>query len=328
MRSKISFTVLALTLFMGSIHAQEASSEFKPSGKAFMKVFTNYHSTWTNGEANKVFEIQRAYFGYKYQLSEYISGKLTLDVGDPDFGDLEMTAYLKHAFVQYSKDRLTAKLGMIGLHQFRMQEDLWGGRYLYKSFMDEHRFGPSADLGAYLAYDIHKNLSVDLTVANGEGYKKLESDTALKYSLGTTIRPFKGLDLRATYDYMGQDSAQQTMALYLGYRKDKLAVGAEYNYQLNHKRINGHDLSGISVYGSYLMKKIRLFGRYDMLSSPTLSTDTDPWNYAKDGELIIVGVEFRPIKGLIVTPNYQGWIPADGGGVSHSAYLSLEIKFN
>ncbi len=328
MKLKISLTALALTLFTGFILAQEESSEFKASGKAFMKVFTNYHSTWTDGEANKVFEIQRAYFGYKYKLSEYISGRLTLDVGDPDFGELEMTAYLKHAYVQYSKNKFTAKLGMIGLHQFRLQEDLWGGRYLYKSFMDEHRFGPSADLGAYLAYDIHKVLNVDLTVANGEGYKKLESDTALKYSFGATIRPLEGMDLRASYDNMGQDSAQQTLALYVGYRKDKLAVGAEYNYQLNHRRIDGHDLTGVSVYGSYVLKKIRLFGRYDILSSPALTADTDPWNYAKDGQLVILGVEIRPVRGLIVTPNYQGWIPANGGGISHSAYLSLEIKFN
>jgi hypothetical protein len=328
MKLRICLTALTLTLFAGLILAQEESSEFKPSGKAYMKVYTNYHSTWTDGESNRVFQIQRAYFGYKYQLSKYISGKLTLDVGDPHFGDLEMTAYLKHAYVQYSKNKLTAKLGMIGLHQFKLQEDLWGGRYLYKSFMDEHKFGPSADLGAYISYDLHKVLSVDFTIANGEGYKKLESDTVLKYSLGTTIRPIKGLDLRVSYDNMGLDSAQQTLALYVEYRKDKLAAGAEYNKQLNHKRIDGHDLTGISVYGSYLMKKIRLFGRYDILSSPTLSTDTDPWNYTKDGQLVILGVEFRPIKGLVVTPNYQGWIPANGGGVSHSAYLSLEIKFN
>jgi hypothetical protein len=327
MRLRILLSALVITMLSSNAFTQDEKPEFKPYGKAFIRVYTNYHSTWTNGEANKVFEIQRAYFGYQYQLSEYISGRLTLDVGDPDFGELEMTAYLKHAYVQYRKDKLTAKIGMIGLHQFRMQEDMWGGRYLYKSFMDEQRFGPSADLGAYLAYDIHKNVSVDLTIANGEGYKKMESDTALKYSAGITVLPLDGLDFRFSYDHMGNDSAQQTLALYLGYSTDKLAVGAEYNQQLNHKRNAGHDLTGISFYGSYVLKKIRLFGRFDILSSPMLTTDTDPWNYAKDGELIIAGIEFRPVKGLMVTPNYQGWIPADGGGVSHSAYLSLEIRF-
>ncbi len=327
MRLRIVLAALSFTLFYGIALSQEAEPEFKASGKAFMKIYTNYHSTWTNSEANKVFEMQRAYFGYNAQLSEYISGRLTLDVGNPHFGDLEMTAYLKHAYVQYSKNRLTAKLGMIGLHQFKLQEDLWGGRYLYKSLMDEHKFGPSADLGAYVAYDIHEILSVDLTIANGEGYKKLESDTALKYSAGVTFRPFNGLDLRASYDRMGSDSAQQTLALYAGYHTEKIAVGAEYNHQLNHKQFNGNDLTGISFYGSYLMKETRLFGRYDILASPDPGTDTDPWNYAKDGQLIIAGVEFRPVKGLIITPNYQGWVPADGSGISHSAYLSLEINF-
>lgn len=327
MRLRILLISFAITLFAGHLLAQEDSAQFERSGRAFIRIYTNYHSTWTNGDVNKVFEIQRAYFGYNYQLSPYISGRLTLDVGDPDFGELEMTAYLKHAFVQYRKDRVRAMIGMIGLMQFKMQEDLWGGRYLYKSFMDEYRFGPSADLGAFLSYELHEKVSVDLTLANGEGYKKLESDTALKYSIGTTINPYNGLDFRASYDHMGQDSAQQTIAFYLGYTKDKLAIGAEYNHQLNYKRINGHDRSGVSLYGSYVMKKIRLFGRYDMLASPTLSSDTDPWNYDKDGQLVILGVEFRPVRGLIITPNYQAWIPANASGTAHSAYLSIEVRF-
>ena len=327
MRLRILLSTLSIAVFSSYTFTQDLAGEFKPSGKAFMRIYTNYHSTWTDGEADKVFEIQRAYFGYQAQLSEYISGRLTLDVGDPNFGDLEMTAYLKHAYVQYKKNRFTAMLGMIGLHQFKLQEDLWGGRYLYKSFMDEYQFGPSADLGAFLAYDIHKMVSVDLTIANGEGYKKLESDTLLKYSVGITIMPVEGLDLRVSYDHMGKDSAQQTLAFYAGYNAEKFSVGAEYNQQLNHKRVNENDLSGLSFYGSYYLKKIRIFGRFDQLSSTKIGTATDPWNYAKDGQLILAGIEFRPVKGLIVTPNYQGWIPANGSSMSHSPYLSLEIKF-
>jgi hypothetical protein len=292
-----------------------------------MKIYTNYHSTWKDGENDKVFEIQRAYFGYQAKFSEYLSGRLTLDVGDPTFGTLEMTAYLKHAYAQYKKDRITARLGMIGLSQFKLQEDLWAGRYLYKSFMDEHRFGPSADLGAYISYQIHEMVSADLTIANGEGYKRLEADSLLKYSVGGTVSPIEGLDFRASYDYMGKDSAQQTLAFYVGYTAEKFSLGAEYNQQLNHRRFSGHDLYGLSFYGSYYMKKTRIFGRFDQLSSAKIGTATDPWNYRKDGQLILIGIEFMPVRGLIITPNYQGWIHADGSGMSHSPYLSLEIKF-
>ena len=70
---------------------------------------------------NKVFQIQRAYLGYQRQFSKAISGRLVLDVGDPAFGNFQMTAYLKNAFIQYRKNKFTARLGMIGLFQFKLQ---------------------------------------------------------------------------------------------------------------------------------------------------------------------------------------------------------------
>jgi len=321
-------TILLVSLLVLTWNAYSQETEpFKPNGQGTIRIYTNYHSTFSGGESSKAFEIQRAYLGYQANLSEKISGKLILDVGDPGVGNLQMTAYLKNAFMQYQDDKLLVRIGMIGLHQFKIQEDQWGGRYLYKSFMDEHKFGPSADLGAFVAYQFHELVSLDLTIANGEGYKSIESDSILKYSLGTTLNPINGLVFRTSYDYMGQEAVQQTLALYLGYSVDKLDLGAEYNYQWNHKMVQDHHLKGLSFYASYQSKLARIFARYDKLSSPELSGDTDPWNYGNDGQLYIAGVEFQAVRGLIITPNYQGWIPADGGSLAHSAYLSLEIKF-
>ncbi len=324
----IRTTLLSLVLLFLTWNAfSQETEEFTPNGRGTIKIYTNYHSTFSDGESSKVFEIQRAYLGYQANLSEKISGKLIVDVGDPGVGKLQMTAYLKNAFMQYKDDKLLARIGMIGLHQFKIQEDLWGGRYLYKSFMDEHKFGPSADLGAFVAYQFHDLVSADLTLANGEGYKSIESDSILKYSVGATLKPFSGLVFRTSYDYMGREAVQQTLALYLGYSVENLDLGAEYNYQWNHQMVQNNHLRGLSFYGSYQSKLARIFARYDKLSSPELSGDTDPWNYGDDGQLYIAGVEFHPVKGLIITPNYQGWIPADGSSMLHSAYLSLEIKF-
>lgn len=317
---------IALTLLSVSTFAQ-GDETFVPSGKPTLRIYTNLHTTYTGSEYGNAFEIQRAYFGYQYQFSKTISGKLILDVGDPKVGDLKMTAYLKNAYVQYKKDRLTAQFGMIGLYQFKIQEDLWGGRYFYKSFMDQHKFGASADLGLFVKYKLHDAVSVDVTVANGEGYKKVESDSLFKYSGGITITPVEGLDLRASYDFMGKDDLQQTLAFSVGYHAEKLRLGAEYNYQINHKMTADNDLTGLSFYGSYQIEKIRVIGRYDNLSSPILGSDTDPWNWAKDGQLFIAGLEFNPAKGIMVTPHYQGWRPADGSPMMNSAYLSLEIRF-
>jgi hypothetical protein len=327
MNTRTTLLFVAMLLLSWNAYSQEAEEKFEPFGQGIIKIFTNYHSTFSNGTSSRIFEIQRAYLGYQYQLNEKLSGKLILDVGDPDFGNFQMTAYLKNAFIEYDDGKLVAKIGMIGLHQFKIQESQWGGRYLYKSFMDEHKFGPSADLGAFVGYEFHEMVSADLTIANGDGFKSIESDTTLKYSLGATLKPLSGLVFRTSYDYMGQEAVQQTLALYLGYSTKIVDVGAEYNYQWNHKMVQDHHLAGLSFYGSYAAKKFRVFGRYDHLSSPVIGSDTDPWNYGKDGQLFIAGLEFHPVNGLIITPNYQAWIPANESSMLNSVYLSLEIKF-
>lgn len=326
MKQRIVLLIILISLFATNIFAQEESG-FSPNGKPILRIFTNFNTTWTGSEAGSAFEIQRAYFGYEYHFSNTLSGKVILDVGDPNIGVLKMTAYLKNAYVQYKKDGLTAKIGMIGLYQFKIQDDIWGARYLYRSFMDQHKFGPSADLGAFVQYKFSDMLSADLTIANGEGYKRVQADSLFKYSGGLTLTPVKGLDLRASYDYMGKDSPQQTLAFSVGYKAEKLRLGAEYNYQLNHKMTIDNDLTGLSFYGSYKFEKFKLIGRYDNLSSPIIDTDTDPWNNIKDGQLFIAGIEFNPIKGIIITPNYQGWMPANGSAMINSAYLSLEIRY-
>jgi len=327
MKLNTSIFVIAMLFFSWSAYSQVKEEKYKPNGKAILKIYTNYHSTFSDGDFSRKFEIQRAYLGYQAFLSEKISARLILDVGDPNFGDLQMTAYLKNAYVQYASDKFIAKLGMIGLHQYNMQESQWGGRYLYKSFMDEHKFGPSADLGLFVGYQVHEMLGLDLTIANGDGYKSIETDSTLKFSVGATLKPVNGLFLRGSYDYMGHDFGQQTMALYLGYSTKKVDLGAEYNYQWNHRMVQDHHLTGLSFYGSYQTKHARYFGRYDNLSSPVLSGDSDPWNDGDDGQLLIAGIEFHPVKGLMITPNYQAWFPAAESATMHSVYLSLEIKF-
>jgi hypothetical protein len=324
---KLTLLIFCMLAMITFTNAQDQESDFKASGKPFIKVFTNYHSSFTGDQVQNAFEIQRAYFGYSFDLSEKYSGKVTLDVGDPGTGKLQLTAYLKNAYFQYRHDKFTAKFGMIGLSQFGMQEKQWAGRYLYKSFQDEHKFGSSADLGVYAAYKLHSMVSIDASVLNGEGNKSLEMDSVLKYTVGLTLQPVKGLDFRAYYDRMGKDVPQQTLSFYTGYTHKKMKFGAEYNYQMNNNENAAQNQTGLSFYGSYKMKKARVFGRYDQLTSNHIITSPDPWNYAKDGQAVLAGIEFAPVKGIKITPNYQLWMPADGTDYNHTAYLSCEISF-
>ena len=141
------------------------------------------------------------------------------------------------------------------------------------------------------------------------------------------LLPYEGVDLRVYYDYMGIDQAQQSLSLYAGYTLGRVKIGAEYNKQFNHKMNGDEHLYGLSFYSSYTMEKTRIFCRFDQLSSVEIIAGDDPWKLGKDGRAILAGIEYSPVKGILVTPNYQAWIPADGSSVVHIAYLSCQIKF-
>lgn len=312
-------TSAILFLLVSMLYSQE--------GKTFVKVFANYHSTFVDGNNFNAFQITRAYFGYSFKLNKQFSGKISLDVGDPGVGKLQETAFFKNAYFQFKQNNFTAKFGLFGLTQFKLQEKQWGGRYLYKSLQDEHKFGSSADLGVYAAYKINKMLKLDIAILNGDGYKSVESDSVFKFYAGITFTPIEKLDIRAYYDFMGNDVVQKTLSLYAGYTIGNAEISAEYNKQSNHKMTDKNDLTGLSFYASYKINNLRIFGRFDDLSSNTIDNATTAWHYKKDGEAIIAGVEFSHVKGIKITPNYQGWIPANGSAIINEAYLSCELTF-
>ncbi|GET26328.1 hypothetical protein [Prolixibacter sp. NT017] len=327
---KIQFSLLLLIMISGSLFAQSAKTEtsnadFKPHGKAFVKVFSDFKYE----QSQPAFEVTRAYFGYEYAFSQQFSGKINFDIGNPGVGGLQMTAYLKNAYLQYANDNLKLNFGLIGTKAFNLQESMWGHRYLYKSFMDQHGYDPSADLGASAVLKLASAASLDVSVLNGEGYKHLQKDSVLMYTAGITLKPVKNLYARLYVDYMKKTVAQSTYTAFLGYKGDKFTAGAEYNYQQGHGNVTDHDLSGISLYTTVnVAKKSDVFVRYDNLTSKKINGAADGWNIAKDGSLFLAGLELSPVKGVKVAPNLRVWSPAQSGGSAETGfYLNLEMKF-
>ncbi|MBK6282184.1 MAG: hypothetical protein IPF54_05525 [Draconibacterium sp.] len=308
---------------------QKESEDFKPHGKPLALIFTNFNTAFTDGETHPNFEITRAYLGYEYNLSKEFYAKIILDVGDPKVGGLQMTAYLKNAYVEYSKNNLTASFGMISTTQFKVSEKIWGLRYIEKSFQDAYKFNSSADLGFNIDYQFADFISADFSVFNGEGYKLLQNDDYVRPGVGITVNPVKKITARLFADTMGDTVKQQSLATFLAYKDKKLVLAAEYNYQTNYSMKDGQDIYGTSFYATYSPNnKILLFGRFDDLKSKALKGKSVPWQLSKDGRLIMAGIEFNPVKGVKVAPNFRYWSPADNTmpGTSY-AYLNLELKF-
>lgn len=307
----------------------QTGEEFKPSGKPEVLIFTNFNNTTVNSKSLNKFEITRAYFGYGYNFSKTLSGRIMLDVGNPGVGSLAYTAYVKYGYMQYQDKSLTVKFGLIGTNGYDVQEKFWGNRYIFKSFQDQYGMGPSADFGLSAAYKFNDVISADAIVQNGDGYKSLENDSVLKAGVGVTIHPVKNLTLRGYYDNMKKRSAtQQTTAFMAGYGNKTFNIAAEYNYQADNKLKSGQDFYGYSVYGTlFFNSKTSILAMYDNLTSKDITTNTNSWNFSKDGKQYLVGFQYAPVKGLRISPNYQLWTPRDGTKSNTSSFfLNVEIK--
>lgn len=321
--------VLTMGMYLVThIVQSQTTNEFKPGGKPFMRIYTNFHTTFSDGRSVSAFGITRAYLGYEYTFSKNFDAKANIDVANPGVGGLEMTAFIKNAFVRYQTEQLSALFGLIPTTQFKLQEHFWGYRYLEKSFQDAYDFNASADLGVSMSYQLTDFLSADIIVANGEGYKKLQADSVLRTGFGITLEPTSKLISRVYYDFSSRETSLSSLAFFTGYTSAKFSVAAEYNKQMNADFQEGHDLSGPSFYATFqTSENLKLFARYDRLSSNRLSGDESAWNLQNDGELFLAGIEYEPIEGVKLAPNFRGWNPAQNGEpFSSSIFLNCEIK--
>lgn len=323
---KILMSVILIIACLSSF-GQEEKKKFQITGKPIVTVFANYHAGLGSANKESGFALDRAYLGYQFSLTEKLSGKVVFDMGTTkvDGADLERVAYIKNAMLSWKTGDFTLDFGLIGLEQFNVQEKFWGYRYIMKSFQDEYKFGSSADMGILGKYKFTKWLSADITISNGEGYKKLNGDNKYRYAVGATLFPVKGLTVRAYYDLASKNGDadglkdQQNLAFFAGYKHKLFSLGGEYNQMFNTKSKEDKDQNGYSIYSTVkLAEKFDAFGRYDNLASK------DDWSSA-DGQRILIGIQYSPIKQLKIAPNYSTWNPRDGKSSSF-AYLNIEFK--
>ena len=351
---------LMVVLGMGSIVSaqttQGADDTFKPSGKPIVTIFSDFTNVNYNGKSNNAFEISRAYFGYGYNFSSDFSGKVLFDVAnsatvtvtDPNKTGVTAalpsaySAFLKNAYGEYSHGLVKVDVGLIGENMFDLQESVWGKRYLYKSFQDQYSFGSSADLGAKVKLQFIPEVSFDFEILNGEGYKKVQADSTFQFAAGLTVQPIKNLFARVYYDYTANQSyattkvAQSSFNVFVGYKSDGGSIGAEFNTQNGNKFVKGGNWSGYSIYGTLpVINKLSVFARIDALSSDKIGTATTSWNSGKsgsDGQVYIAGVEFVPVKGIQISPNFKYADPSAavitaGGHATSTINVNLGINF-
>ena len=311
----ITFIGLNFSLFSQVDSKTEPKPEFKVKGKAIARVFANYNSNLGGTEQTapkEAMQIKRAYLGYKANISENFSVKVIFDVGNTNG---KYSTYLKTAALTYKKNKFSYNIGMIATKQFKTQEKFWGYRYLRKTFQDQYKYNASADLGFSVDYKVIDGLSIDGIIQNGGGYKNVDPTGTYRGGVGTTISIYKPLTFRVYYDIsVKPDIEQQSIATFLGYRfGKKLRIAAEYNYQLNNKFTEDHNMFGYSAYATYSINpKFDIFARYDNSQSNITKLSGDnpaipslAWNIDKDENVTILGFQYKPISRVKLSVNFR-----------------------
>jgi len=333
---KFGISTIPLLFLSITVFSQQRSPEHRPSGKVHAKVFWNYHADFSEGTSQRsAFQLTRSYFGYTYKFSPNMAAKITFDVGGNDAGSA-YTSLLKIAQLDWKvAPSITLNMGLIGMKQFNDQEKNWGYRYLFKSFQDENKLGASADLGVNAAIALSNKLTANLFMTNGEGYKNLQDeDGKQRFGASLVCKPLEGITTKIYVDSHAAagSKAMTNLAFFAGYQSSIWRLGAEYNLLANGKNYqraeNDHNLEGWSLYTSVRIgKKCTVFGRFDQLSSNTISGASAAWNIDKDGNQVIAGLQYAPAKGLKLALNYQGFDADDSAANNRSqVFLNAEFK--
>ena len=316
--------------------AQEQEN-FEPHGKVSATIYSDYSTSFTSEEVTSVgFNVERTYFGYTYFASENFFAEVKLDISAPNdvtSGSLrKRVAHIRNAYGTFLIDNSTSiSFGMVNLETSNIQEKMWGHRYLYKTFMDEHKFGHKTDLGIVLRHTVNEQLNVDIAVSNNEGYGSVQKDLDFLYGFGATITPTPEFTLRLYGDYSNLSNKPITLSSFISINpfESNWSWNAEYNYKINNNGIKDHNLAGLSLYTTYTFTNaVGVFARYDKLWSNVLDEDFDPWNHARDGNAIVGGVEYIPTSNLRVSLAYSGWI-FDNSALEAKNKIGIytEIKF-
>lgn len=334
--NKYFFILISLSLFF-KVSETDAQTNETGSGSPIVHLFSNY-SMDMNGDKKVGFSFTRAYIGYNYKMSESLSARAIVDAAIPNPNSTKNDIFLKNAFITWNKyNRVIVDAGLLCLRQFiHVQENWWGGRYIYNTITDRTGMFNGADYGFDIQYNPNRLMAFDFTFSNGEGFKSVNVDNSFKYDLGLTFTPNENLVLRAVGEvynkseevvadtYTGNIKNQYVTAMFLGYKLNRIRTGLESAYLWNKGFINGRNTFCYSIYANYnITENLNVLARYDKVKSYQKDNDIRDWN-PTDGDLCIAGLEYIINSYLRVSPNFRWSNSLIGKTIS--LFVNLEFK--
>ena len=320
------FTILMTVLFAITTNAQDKETYPKVNihGLTFGDLFYNASSSSAaNKDLNGV-RINRVYFTGDFTLSENFASRFRLETdqigsggGKTEFGVMVKDAWLKWKNVFSGSDLI---FGISPTPAFDVSEGAWGHRYLEKTIMDLNHIVGSRDMGIDLKgkFDQSGTVKYWVKIGNNSGnkpetnkYKRFYGQLEFVPSSNLLITVYgdyaSAPDITDPYDNTSKSNSAYVGALFLNYKvKGSFALGFEGFIRSMQNSIlsataaaKSLNSRGISLWAyANLSDNAQLVGRFDNFD-PNTDAGSDGTN------LILVGVQFNPIKSVSVTPNIE-----------------------
>ncbi len=329
--TKILFSIALIFAGLHLSYAAELPLNDSSKYKAIPEImlFSNFHQGVGGDTKEPNFEIKRATFGYQFHVPKGFSSIIRLDVSpnlDEGQNLNKVDVYLRAMYISWKKGKFELHTGLVDNMQHRVQQNFWGSRYVFKSYLDEYRFLPSIDLGFNGKYSFLDNLSLEFGMMSGTIKDDGVSYGKYYYSLGLNYAPLKELQLKVHSTYSFQDDDLYTVGAFAGWHiLPCLRLGVEYNAKFSPDKITQQGTSAYMIY-EVLKNKLDIFARYDYLTSWCAVDFIPSWTVVEDGMAAIGGVGWRACDFVRLSINYQSWLPRLETNITKS-YIFLNVEF-
>ncbi|MCG6937639.1 MAG: hypothetical protein LJE83_05630 [Gammaproteobacteria bacterium] len=301
-------------------YAIKVNDNLEVNGKVFANwVSVDGKSTSAADDAASGFHFDRAYFEVRGKLTKEDMVRITLDQKAPDGQVFVKYAYWQHKY----SDAFKIKVGQnhTPLVDY-IQTEMWGHRYVQKTFSDYYGAQTSSDLGVSALGKGGNSFDYYVSVMNGEGYTHT-TDGAGYALMGRAEWHGAGAHIgvfgHSETDRSGITGYDPTRAeIYAWWENDAFMIGGQYLEadDGDYAKTTGttakfKDGTGYNVLANIKVPamgpKTTIFARYDSM---------DEMDTGNDHTLTIAGIEFEAAKGVMLAVDYQSDDPGTTGSKS------------
>jgi len=259
-------------------------------------------------DRNSGFHFDRAYFEGRYHADDNNMVRVTLDQKAPDGSVFVKYAYWQHKFANGVKTKVGQNHTPLVDY---LQTEMWGHRYIQKTFTDAVGAQTSSDLGVSVLGSAGDQVDYYVSLMNGEGYTHTTDGAGYAFSGRVefhTAGAHVGLFGQSESDRAGNKNVDpQREVVYAWWENEQFRVGGQYlmaddgnkaNAGVNFDKGKGYNiLANVKL---PMGTKTSAFARYDTIDA--LDTGTD-------ATLTIVGVESEFAPGVMLALDYQSADP-------------------